>query len=75
MPRARPAVPFVGCYSVKLTEAQRIKLIKLGGAAFIRERIEHAQLKDGPEPSSVRRSIGQKKARTKPGKETTADRF
>lgn len=45
----RPGEPLTVVYTVKLTQSQRIKLLKLGGPEWIREQIEKAKHDKAPQ--------------------------
>jgi hypothetical protein len=50
-PPGRPEVPpedRLQVVPIRLTEAQKQKLALLGGAAWVRERIDRARVKPGP---------------------------
>ena len=43
--QAAPAAPAPVTYSIKLTQAQRVKLMQLGGPKWIRAQIDAASVK------------------------------
>ena len=51
MSAKRPGEPLNVFYSIKLTQSQRIKLLKLGGPEWIRQQIEKA--KNGKRTESI----------------------
>ena len=53
MSAKRPGEPLSVFYSIKLTQTQRIKLIKLGGPEWIRNQIERSTELPGLEASDA----------------------